>query len=125
MKSIALTFALALIATFSFAQFPQTKSPDSCCYVAQDLRAAVFMNSNSLVNVKIAKKMGDKVKIRIKEDNKLLYSQNYKSYELVDLQYDIRQFPEGEYTFEIVQGKEVVFTQTIELNSTASQLVQR
>jgi len=108
MKSIVLTFTLAIIASFSFAQFPQTQSPDSCCYVANDLRASIFAGTDALVNVKVAKKAGDKVKIRVKEDNKVLYSKNYKSYELVDLQYDISQFPEGRYTFELVQNNRVV-----------------
>lgn len=123
MKSIVLTFALALIASFSFAQFPQSKSPDSCCYVANDLRAAIFMTNNSLINVKVAKKMGDKVKIRIKENNKPLYIKSYNKYEWVDLQYDISQFPEGKFTFEIVQNKEVVYTQTIDHQSITDQLV--
>jgi len=125
MKSIVLTFALALIASLSFAQFPQTQSPDSCCYVANDLRASIFSNTDALVNVKVAKKAGDKVKIRVKEDNKVLYTKNYKSYELVDLQYDISQFPEGNYTFELVQNNRVVFSKIIEHDPHAEQLAQR
>ncbi len=125
MKSIVLTFALALIASLSFAQFPQTQSPDSCCYVANDLRASIFSANDALVNVKVAKKAGDKVKIRVKEDNKVLYTKNYKSYELVDLQYDISQFPEGNYTFELVQNNRVVFSKIIEHDPHAEQLAQR
>ncbi len=67
--------------------------------------------------------MGDKVKIRIKENNKPLYIKSYNKYEWVDLQYDISRFPEGKFTFEIVQNKEVVYTQTIDHQSITDQLV--
>ncbi len=117
MKTITLTIVLALIATISFAQFPQSSSPDSSCFTNDDLRAAIYMETPSYVKVKVAKRIGDKVKIRVKENNKVIYTQNYKSWALVNVQYDIRQFPEGEYTFEILQNKEVVFSQVIENNN--------
>ncbi len=125
MKTIILTLSLALIATFSFAQFPQSDSPDSCSYVTTDLRASIFMDNNSLVNVKLAKHVGDQVKIRVKENNKILYQKSYKSWALIDLKYDISQFPMGEYTFEIVKDKEVVFAQTIEHTESNEHLVLR
>jgi hypothetical protein len=125
MKTIILTLSLALIATFSFAQFPQSDSPDSCSYVTTDLRASIYMDNNSLVNVKVAKHVGDQVKIRVKENNKILYQKNYKSWSLIDLKYDISQFPMGEYTFEIVKDKEVVFAQTIEYTESNEHLVLR
>ncbi|PIQ35102.1 MAG: hypothetical protein COW63_02155 [Bacteroidetes bacterium CG18_big_fil_WC_8_21_14_2_50_41_14] len=125
MKTIILTLSLVLIATFSFAQFPQSDSPDSCSYVTTDLRASIYMDNNALVNVKVAKHVGDQVKIRVKENNKILYQKSFKSWALIDLKYDIDQFPMGEYTFEIVKDKEVVFAQTIKLEETDGQLVLR
>lgn len=113
---------MALIATLSFAQFPQSSSPDSCCYQDESLRAAIYMETPTYVNVKVAKIIGDKVKIRVKEGNEVLFTQNYKSWARVDIQYDISQFPEGEYTFELIQNKEVVFTQVINNTSEALSL---
>lgn len=83
------------------------------------------MDNNALVNVKVAKHVGDQVKIRVKENNKILYQKSFKSWALIDLKYDIDQFPMGEYTFEIVKDKEVVFAQTIKLEETDGQLVLR
>jgi len=83
------------------------------------------MDNNSLVNVKVAKHVGDQVKIRVKENNKILYQKSYKSWALIDLKYDIGQFPMGEYTFEIVKDKEVVFAQTIEHTESNEHLVLR
>lgn len=114
MKTITFTLILVLITGISFAQFPQSSSPDSCCYVEDDLRAAIFEGNPDYIHVKVAKKPGDKVKIRVKDKNKTLYAQNYKKYARVDVQYDIREFPTGTYTFEIVQGKEVVFSKIID-----------
>ena len=54
-----------------------------------------------------------------------MYQKSFKSWALIDLKYDIDQFPMGEYTFEIVKDKEVVFAQTIKLEETDGQLVLR
>jgi len=119
MKTIQLTFtfALALLAGSLFAQFPQSSSPDSCCYVENDLRAAIYEGNPDYIHVKVAKLSGDKVKIRVKDENKTLYAQNYKKYSRVDVQYDIKDLPLGSYTFEILQGKEVVFSKVINKNN--------
>ena len=113
MKTFTLTLAMALIATLSFAQFSKAQGPDSCCYKAEDLRASIYMSSPNMVNVEVAKEIGDKVIIRVKENYKTLYRKSYKSWALVDAKYDISKFPEGEYTFEIIQDRKVVFSQTI------------
>jgi len=119
MKTFTLTLAMALIATLSFAQFSKAQRPDSCCYKAKDLRASIYMSSPNLVNVEVAKEIGDKVIIKVKENNKTLYRKSYKSWALVDAKYDISKFPAGEYTFEIIQDRKVVFSQSI--NNTPSE----
>ena len=125
MKSIALTLAAVLFATLSFAQFPQSQSPDSCCYLADDLRPAVYMDQSDKVNVQVAKLLGDKVKIRVKDNNEILYTKSYKAYERVDLAYDISQFHTGDYTFEIIQNKNVVLSQVFSLPEDNAQLASR
>lgn len=123
MKTIVLTFALIFLISLTFAQFPQSESPDSCCYVAKDLRVAIFMDNDSIINIKLAKKPGEVVKVKVKEDNKLLYQRRIKSHEIANLRYDISQFPDGEYEFEIVKDNQVVFTKTIEKASEPIMLV--
>ena len=117
MKTLTLTIVLALIATFSYAQFPQSSSPDSCCYNAEDLRAAIYLGSPEMVFVKMAKKVGDKVKLRVKENNQVLYQKNYKKWALVNVKYNVSEFPEGAYVFEIIQNKEVVYSHTIQIRN--------
>lgn len=114
MKTLVLTLALTVLTILAFAQFPQSQAPDSCCYVADDLRVAIFNDNDSLVNVKIAKIPGELVKVRAKENNKVLYQRRIKKWAIANLQYDICQFPNGTYVFEIVKDKEVVFSKTIE-----------
>ena len=115
MKTLVLTLTLAILTTLSFAQFPQSEAPDSCCYIADDLRVAIFKNKDSdLVNVKIAKIPGELIKIRVKENNKILYQRRIKKWAITDLKYDINQFPDGEYVFEIIKDNEVVFAKIVE-----------
>jgi hypothetical protein len=125
MKSLIISIALVILTTTGFAQFPQSTSPDSCCFVSKDLRAAIIANNNSFVDVKIAKLPGKVVKIRVKDENEVLYLKRVKSHEIVDLKYDISQFPEGTYTFEILQKNEVVYAKTIEHNPENRNLAQR
>lgn len=113
MKTLVLTMTLTILSTFTFAQFPQSLAPDSCCHVADDLRVAIFKDNDSLINVKIAKIPGELVKVRVKENNKVLYQSRIKKWAIANLQYDICQFPDGVYVFEIVKDKEVVFSKTI------------
>ena len=114
MKTIILTTALVVITTLSFAQFPQENLPDSCCYLANDLRVVIFQNNDSTVTLKMAKKPGDLIKIRIKEeDSKLLHQRRVKSYASARIVYDLHEFPEGDYTFEIVKDKKVVYSKSV------------
>lgn len=114
MKTIILTTALVVIATLSFAQFPQSSAPDSCCYVANDLRVAIFQNNDSTVSIKMAKNPGELVKIRVIEDGtKLIHQRRVKSFAVADLVYDLHEFPEGKYTIEIVKDKKVVYSKNV------------
>ena len=115
MKTLIVTLSLVLLTTLSFAQFPQSEAPDSCSYIADDLRVAIFIDKESLVNVKIAKYPGELVKVRVKENNEVLYQERIKSHAIADRKYDVSQFPNGTYVVEIVKDKKVVFSQTIEL----------
>ena len=124
MKTLILTTALVVIAALSFAQFPQSEVPDSCCYVSEDLRVAIFQINDSTVKLKMAKNPGDLVKIRIKEDGKkLLHTRRVKSFAAANLVYDLHQFPEGEYVFEIVKDKKVVYSQIVTRKNTAKAYV--
>lgn len=124
MKALTLTLAFTIISVLSFAQFPQSKSPDSCCYVSKELRASIFMDENSMVNVKIAKIPGELIKIRVKENDKVLYQKRVKSYAIADIKFNVDQFPEGNYVVEIVKDKEVVYSSEIKKGNTKEFLAK-
>ncbi len=125
MKSFILSIALVAITTFSFAQNARDITSQADDYISNDLRASISLDNNALVNVKVAKIRGDKVKIRVKENNKVLYQNSYRPYALVDIQYDISQFPAGKYTFEIIKNKEVVYSNIIDYPKTTDLMVQQ
>jgi hypothetical protein len=125
MKSIILTIALAAITAFSFAQPAPKSNTDSYSYITNDLKASIGMNNPSMVAVKVAKVPGEKVKIRVKANHEVLYQKSYKNYATVDMSYDISELPVGEYTFELIKDKEVVYSQNIQRGPQTDDLVQR
>ena len=126
MKTLILTTALVVLSALSFAQFPQKNAPDSCCYVADDLRVVILQNNDSTVTLQMAKNSGDLVKIRIKEDgSKLIYNRRVKNFAAANLVYDLQQFPEGDYVFEIVKDKEVVYSKTVTRTNSSKNLVAK
>ncbi|NQU32348.1 MAG: hypothetical protein HQ521_03865 [Bacteroidetes bacterium] len=117
MKTIALSLTLLVLATFSFAQFPQSSASDSCCYVTNDLRAAIIDNDRSTVDVKIAKLPNEVVKIRVRDNNEIIHQTRVKKEEIVDLKFDLVNYPEGKYVFEILKKNQVVYSKEIEFNN--------
>mgnify|MGYP006995595313 FL=1 len=114
MKTIATTLTLIFLATFSFAQFPQSSASDSCCYVTKDLRAAIIDKDGSTVDVKIAKLPNEVVKIRVWDNNEIIHQTRVKKEEIVDLKFDLANYPEGKYVFEILRKNQVVYSKEIE-----------
>lgn len=114
MKTIILTLSLSFLSFLSYAQFHPSQVPDSCCYIAEDIRAAIYKENDSMINVRVVKIPGELVKIRVKENNKVLYQKRLKKWAIADLKYDISQFPNGEYTFEIIKDRKVVYSIVLE-----------
>lgn len=117
MKTIILTLALLSLSLISNAQFHHSEVPDSCSFITNDLRAAIYKDNDSMINVRIVKIPGELIKIRVSGNNNVLYQKRVKKWAIADLVYDISQFPKGEYTFEIIKNKEVVYSKTIERGS--------
>ncbi|NOR87789.1 MAG: hypothetical protein GQ527_09285, partial [Bacteroidales bacterium] len=59
MKTIILTLALSFLSFLSYAQFNPSQVPDSCCYVAEDMRAAIYKENDSMINVRVVKIPGE------------------------------------------------------------------
>ena len=117
MKTLLITIALAIVVNFSYAQFPQSLAEnDSCCYITKDLRALIIDNEGSFVDVKIAKLPDEVIKIRVVGKNDVIYQTRIKKEEIVDLKFDLSNYPEGKYNFEILKKNKVVFSKEIDFN---------
>lgn len=113
MKTLVITFALIIASTLSYAQFPQSFASDSCCYISKELRAAIVDLEGSSVDVKIAKLPNDVIKIRVKDGSDIIHQTRVKKEEIVNLKFDLAQYPEGNYTFEILRKNDMVYSKEI------------
>jgi hypothetical protein len=125
MKSFFLSISLVVICIFSFAQNTNPNSALNDAYKSNRLTVSISPNNNSMVNVLVAKIPEEQIKIRVKENKKVLYQKSYKNYAQVNLQYDISQFPTGKYTFEIIQDEKVVYSKVIIRKNSIMTLVEK
>ncbi len=114
MKTLIITITLTLITSFGFAQFPQSSTVDSCCYVSKDIRAAIIDRDGSFVDVKIAKLPDEVVKIRIMDRNEVIHQTRIRKEEIVDLKFDFANYPEGKYTVEILKRNTPIISRVID-----------
>lgn len=119
MKTLATTTILVVLTAFVFAQNADTSSETASNKISKDLEVAVIQENDNLVSLYLAKKPGEVVKIKIKEDNKVLYTRRIKKAGTARIKYDISQFPKGEYMIEVVKDKKVVYSKTIKKGSNA------
>ena len=114
MKTLLLTTALVVLTALSFAQQETTSLSNDNVQVTDQVKCVIFPNSSDMVTMIVDKPPGEKVNVRIKEGNKkVLYQKRIKKDDKTKVKYDISEFPSGEYTFELVKGKEVLYTKTI------------
>jgi len=110
MKTLILTAALVVFTTFSFAQLPKPEVNDTLKPMNADIEVAILQNADDQVNILMAKEPGKLVKIKVYEDNKLLYVRRVKKAGTANIKYDISAFPDGEYVFQVEKDKKVVFS---------------
>lgn len=111
MKTLILTIALLVITSLSFAQENQVADSNNIVFDSESVQCVMFPVSNDMVTMILEKDPGEKVNVRIKSSNSdLLYQKRINKVDKARVKFDISQFPTGEYTFELVQGKEVLYT---------------
>lgn len=114
MKNLILTTALVVLTTLMFSQ--QVNSPLTIdeSKVTDQVKCAIFPNSSDMITMIVEKSPGEKVNVRIREDNdRILYQKRLNKADKTKVKYDISKFPSGEYTFELVKGKEVLYAKTV------------
>ncbi len=114
MKTLVLTTALVVLTTVSFAQSEIENKENQLVLNTEDVKASIFPNSNDMVTLILEKKPGEVVTIKIKEENgKLVYQKKIKKVDSTKIKFDIRELPDGEYTFELVKDKQVLYSKKI------------
>jgi flagellar hook assembly protein FlgD len=114
MKTLVLTTALVVLTTASFAQSEIENKENQLVLNTEDVKASIFPNSNDMVTLILEKKPGEVVTIKIKEENgRLVYQKKIKKVDSTKIKFDIRELPDGEYTFELVKDKQVLYSKKI------------
>ncbi len=113
MKTLILATALVVLTAVSFAQ----KNTESGREMKSDLskvKVAMYSNVTDLVNFIVVKEPKVKLNLKIKDESgSLVYMKRLRRPENRKITFDISSLPEGKYTFELVKGKEVVYSNSI------------
>jgi flagellar hook assembly protein FlgD len=122
MKTIVLTAALVVLTAVTFSQKvsengKEIKATDS------KVKVAMYSNVSDEVTLIVVKEPEDKLNLKIKDENgSLVYEKRLRKPENRKITFDIKSLPEGEYTFELLKGKEVVYTNSIAKGSASIAL---
>jgi hypothetical protein len=119
MKTIILATALAVSTSLTMAQ-KEMKNADT---EKNNVEVAMLQPDNNKVQVLLNKTPGDPVRIKVYEDNKLLYTRRIKKEGSANITYDISAFPEGDYEFRIEQEKEVVYAVKVRKDANAQSAI--
>ena len=113
MKTLVLTAALVVLTAASFAQKvrengQEVKADDS------KVKVAMYSNVSDQVTFIVKKQPEDKLNLKIRDESgSLVYVKRLGKPEIRKITFDIKSLPEGKYTFELVKGKEVLYTNSI------------
>jgi flagellar hook assembly protein FlgD len=122
MKTLALTVTLVVLTAASFAQNNSVNSSEMKSEPAK-VKVAMYSNVSDLVTFIVVKQPEDKLILKIKDENgSLVYEKRLRKPESRKITFDISSLPEGEYTFELGKGKEIVYTNSISKGADAIAL---
>lgn len=103
---------MVVIATLTFSQNENQVTNNQFVHQGEDVTVAMYPNSGDAVTMILSKTPETKIKLVVKSDNdEVLYQKQFKKIDNTRVKYDISEFPSGEYTFEVVQGKDVLYSQ--------------
>jgi hypothetical protein len=119
MKTLILTISLAVAATFASAQKPGSASDKDTLDKKSAIEVAVLQHKSDQLTLLMEKEPGELVKIKVYEDNKILYSQRVKKEASARITYDISNFPNGNYVVEVIKDKDVVYKAEVSKGSVA------
>jgi hypothetical protein len=113
MKTLILTTALVVLTAVSFAQKVSDNGQEMKSDVSK-VKVAMYCNVGDQVTFIVMKQPEDKLNLKIKnESGSLVYERKLRKPENRKITFDIKSLPEGKYTFELIKGKEVIYTNSI------------
>lgn len=124
MKATILTTALVVIAALTFAQSDNGTNTESYALDTKNVKCAFVPSTNDMIVMYLEKAQGEKVKVRVSEKDNILYTKNLNKKDSVRVTYDISSFPIGTYTFELVKGKEVIYSKSFDKRDNAVALAK-
>jgi len=110
MKTLILTAALVVLTVATYAQKETLVSSNDFVLNTDEISITFYPNSADAVTMIMTKDDDQEVKVRMTDSNeKVLYERKYRKINNVKVKYDVSEFPSGEYTFEVLKGKEVIY----------------
>ncbi|MBC8485249.1 MAG: T9SS type A sorting domain-containing protein [Bacteroidetes bacterium] len=114
MKTLVLTTVLVVLSTLTYAQSEKENADKAKTVDSESVICNLYPSSDDQVTLKLRKETGDKVTVKVKEDNgSLVYRKRIKKANNNKITYDIAQFPNGSYIFEVTKDKKVVYSKVI------------
>jgi hypothetical protein len=112
MKTLILTTALVVLATLSFSQDEMKSASNEFVLNSENVAVAMYPNNSDAITMILSKSPDAVIKLRVKsESDRVLYQKKFKKVDNARVKYDISEFPSGDYTFEVVNGKDVLYSQ--------------
>ncbi len=122
MRTLILTTALVVLTAVSFAQKVSENGKEMKSEAA-NVKVAMYSNVSDEVTLIVVKQPEDKLNLKIKDESgSLVYGKRLRKPESRRITFDMRNLPEGEYTFELAKGKDVVYTNSISKGAAAIAL---
>jgi len=117
MKTLVLTAALVVLTAATFAQ---KVSENGKAFKSDDskVKVAMYSNVSDQVTFIVVKEPEDKLNLKIKDENgSLVYAKSLRKPESRKITFDLKSLPSGEYTFELVKGKDVLYSNSVSKGS--------
>jgi len=117
MKTLVLTAALAVLTAVTFSQNNSEKSNELKSESAK-VKVAMYSNVSDQVTFIVVKEPEDKLNLKIKDEKgSLVYEKSLRKPESRKITFDLKSLPSGEYTFELVKGKDVLYSNSVSKGS--------
>jgi flagellar hook assembly protein FlgD len=117
MKTFVLTAALVVLTAVSFSQKVNENGQEMKSDLSS-VKVAMYSNVSDEVTFIVVKQPEDKLNLKIKDENgSLVYEKRLRKPESKKITFDLQSLPEGEYTFELAKGKDILYSNSVSKGS--------